>query len=206
VSCDVSEAVLVGLCSGADIALRYGHTDPRVAGLVLLDPAVPPTARFYLDYIFRRMTRLRSWLTFARGGGRIWGDLVGRMALAVGTRPAAWDGGLIDPRTRDELEDLYRRTVERDVRMFVALTGGDLAGRQTYREQLLDAFPTVPFRDKLRLEYFADSDHMFAPPRDRELLNAMIMEWLADIPMRRTRTEASPELATPIRRQVRYGM
>jgi dienelactone hydrolase len=45
-SCDVNEAVLIGLCSGADIALNYGHSDKRVVGLVLLDPTIPPTARF----------------------------------------------------------------------------------------------------------------------------------------------------------------
>ena len=134
-SCSVNEVVLVGLCSGADIALRYGHTDRHVAGLVLLDPAIPPTARFYRDYLLRRMTRMRSWLTFARGGGRIWGDLVGRIAFAIGTRSAAWDGGLIDPRTRGELESLYRSSLERDIRLFVVLTGGDLAGRQTYRSR-----------------------------------------------------------------------
>ena len=37
-SCDVNEAVLIGLCAGAEIALRYGHSDKRVIGLVLLDP------------------------------------------------------------------------------------------------------------------------------------------------------------------------
>jgi pimeloyl-ACP methyl ester carboxylesterase len=203
---DVSEAVLAGLCSGADIALRYGHTDPRVVGLMLLDPAIPPTARFYADYILRRMRRLRSWMTFASGGGRIWGDLVGRTALAIGTRPAAWDGGLIDPRTRSELEGLYRQSLERDIRLFVVLTGGDLAGRQTYREQLLDAFPTVPFEDKLRLEYFADSDHTFAPPRDRERLNVMIADWLAATPLRRADAVPSPEQGYAIPEQVRYGM
>lgn len=204
-SCNASEVVLVGLCSGADIALRYGHTDRRVVGLVLLDPAVPPTTRFYRDYLLRRMTRMRSWLTFVRGGGRIWGDLVGRIAFAIGTRSAAWDGGLIDPRTRGELESLYRSSVERDIRLFVVLTGGDLAGRQTYREQLLDAFPAVPFEGKLRLEYFADADHTFAPPDDRDRLNAMIVDWLAAAPLRLVSPQ-SEQQHMPVRKQVGYGM
>jgi hypothetical protein len=202
----VSEAVLVGLCSGADIALRYGHTDSRVVGLMLLDPAIPPTVRFYADYILRRLTRLRSWLTFASGGGRIWGDLVGRVALAMGTRPAPGDAALIDPRTRSELAELYRRSLDRDIRLFVALTGGDLAGRQTYREQLLDAFPTVPFGDMLRLEYFADSDHTFAPPRDRERLDAMAADWLAATPFRCAGAAPPPEQGSAIPERVRFSM
>ena len=45
-SCGVNEAILIGLCAGAEIALKYGHSDQRVSGLVLLDPTIPPTAAF----------------------------------------------------------------------------------------------------------------------------------------------------------------
>jgi hypothetical protein len=94
--------------------------------------------------------------------------------------------------------------VERDIRLFVVLTGGDLAGRQTYRAQLLDAFPTVPFEGKLRLEYFADADHTFAPPEDRDRLNAMIMDWLASAPFSHASADPSQQ-DMPIRKQVGYG-
>lgn len=184
-SCGVSEVILLGLCSGADIALRYGYTDRRIVGLVLLDPAIPPTARFYVDYILQRVPRLRSWLTFARGRGRIWGDLMGRIAFAIGAGPAVENAGLVDPRSRSELEQLYRSTLERGIQLFVGTTGGDLAGRQTYREQLLDAFPNVPLKDNAHLEYFANSDHTFTPQTDRERLNAITMDWLRSTPFRK---------------------
>jgi hypothetical protein len=50
-SCDVNEVVLIGLCSGADIALSYGDSDERGVGFVLLDPTIPPTVRFYAHYL-----------------------------------------------------------------------------------------------------------------------------------------------------------
>jgi pimeloyl-ACP methyl ester carboxylesterase len=79
-SYDVKEVVLIGLCSGADIALSYGHSDKRVVGLVLLDPT--PTVRFYAHYISRRLTPLRSWVVFR---GRTWPDLSGtKRATEVG--------------------------------------------------------------------------------------------------------------------------
>ena len=37
-----SQIILLGLCSGADHAVLYGPTDPRVVGLVLIDPSIPP--------------------------------------------------------------------------------------------------------------------------------------------------------------------
>ncbi|MGE0766452.1 MAG: alpha/beta fold hydrolase [Hyphomicrobiaceae bacterium] len=165
------DVLVMGLCSGSDVALRYGHTDPRVVGLVLLDPEVPPTARFYTNYIRERISRLPSWLTFARGRGRIWGD-VASMVATVATR------GAIESTSRAELEHHYRCSIAQGIHLFVALTGGDLAWRQTYREQLLDAFPSVPFADRLRLEYFPKSDHTLTPAEDRARLNDMLEEWL----------------------------
>lgn len=198
-SLGVSDVVLVGLCSGADIALRYGYTDPRVVGLVMLDPAIPPTTRFYVDYILQRVPRLRSWLTFAQGRGRIWRDITGRIAFAIGAGPAVENAGLVDPRSRSELEQLYRSTLERGIQLFVGTTGGDLAGRQTYREQLLDAFPNVPLKDNVHLEYFAKSDHTFTPHADRERLNAVTVDWLRTTPFRKQAAEVSSKQAPQMR-------
>lgn len=195
-SYNVTQVVLIGLCSGADVALRFGYRDRRVVGMALFDPAIPPTTRFYVDYIFRRMTRLRSWLTFVSGRGRIWADIISRIGFAIRSRSVALDEGLVDPRSRGELEALYRRTLEHDIRLLVVLTGGDMAGRQTYREQLLDAFPTVPFEDRLQLEFFADCDHTFAPAEDRARLNGLTQDWLASTPFRRV--SAAPPLSRDI--------
>src|SRR5215471_18635799 len=105
-SCDVHEAVLIGLCSGADLALNYGHSDKRVVGLVLLDPTIPPTARFYAHYIGRRLTQLRSWGSFVSGRGRIFEELSERARSAFGVAPAQ-PASASDHRIRSELEQLY---------------------------------------------------------------------------------------------------
>src|SRR5262249_3302852 len=36
----LSQFILMGLCSGADHAALYSHTDPRVVGLILMDPTL----------------------------------------------------------------------------------------------------------------------------------------------------------------------
>jgi len=61
----IKTAVLLGLCSGADIALKYGHTDDRIVALVLLDPTIPPTWKFYLHYLSQRATNMQL------GGGQL---------------------------------------------------------------------------------------------------------------------------------------
>ena len=57
-----SNFVLVGLCSGADHAVLYAGGDERVVGLVLMDPTLPPTARYYFHYVLQRLFRPRNWL------------------------------------------------------------------------------------------------------------------------------------------------
>src|SRR6185437_674375 len=65
-----SRMILVGLCSGADHAVLYGHTDPRIVGLVLMDPYIPPTLRYYVHFIGRRLRQGSSWFNVLSGRSR----------------------------------------------------------------------------------------------------------------------------------------
>jgi pimeloyl-ACP methyl ester carboxylesterase len=183
--------ILAGLCSGADVALRYGPSDERVLGLVLLDPTIPPTVRFYAHYIGRRLMRPRSWLTFVRGRGRIWRDMIERARLAITPKPQEGRSSVIDPRIRGELERVYKSLVARGTKLLVVLTGGPMQGRQSYREQLLEAFPNVPFDNALVLQHFKDSDHTFTPVNQRERLKRLVVDWADTITLTADKTMAS---------------
>lgn len=175
---DVSEIILLGLCSGADIALRYGHTDHRVSGLALLDPTIPPTRRFYRHYIARRITSARSWMTFLRGRGRIWGDLTERLSLAFGAISSSVR--LVDPLSRKQLERHFDCSIDGGLKLFVVFTGNPSDGRQAYKEQLIDAFPALSFGSSLTLEFFDGCDHVFTPSHHRERLDDLVLTWLKD--------------------------
>jgi dienelactone hydrolase len=180
-SCNACEVVLIGLCSGADTALNYGHGDKRVVGLVLLDPMVPPTARFYAHYIGRRLTQLRSWWSFVHGRGRIWQELSERVRLAfgaAGTEPVSE----ADHRIRSELEQLYLKSLASNLKMLLVLTGGPLEGRHSYREQLFEALPNVPFRDRVCVEYFREADHTFTSESARARLQELVLGWIRAFP------------------------
>ena len=183
-SCDTNEVVLVGLCSGANVALSYGHTDRRVVGLVLLDPTIPPTARFYARYIARRITQFRSWRSFTCGRGRIWQDLTERLSRAFGTRLPAQPVSPNDPRVRSELEKMYLKSLDRDLKLLFVLTDGR-EGRQCYREQLFEAFPNVPFKGKVSLEYFREADHTFTSESVRARLQELVAGWINTTPFSR---------------------
>jgi pimeloyl-ACP methyl ester carboxylesterase len=167
----IKTAVLLGLCSGADIALKYGHTDDRILALVLLDPTIPPTWRFYAHYVSQRVTDMRSWQTFMGGRGRIWGDLIIRIFAAAGVPLIEAQRRLVDPQSRRDLEALFKHSLERKLRLLIVFTGG----MAEYREQLLDAFPSLSFGNTLTLEYLNDCDHVFTSAKHREKLNQLVL-------------------------------
>jgi len=180
-SCDVNEAVLIGLCAGAEIALRYGYSDKRVVGLALLDPTIPGTARFYAHYIGRRITQLRSWWSFVTGRGRIWKELSERARSVIGAARAQ-PASTVDHVIRSELEQLYLKSLDRNLKMLLVLTGGSLEGRTSYREQLFDALPNVPLRGRVAVEHFRDADHTFTAETARAGLQKLVLGWVRAFP------------------------
>jgi pimeloyl-ACP methyl ester carboxylesterase len=172
----ISRVVIIGLCSGADHALLYGHTDARVVALILLDPTIPATPRYYLHYIVRRLTRLRNWRNLIAGRSRLLN--VWAKQLLCATRPELrfQKSTLQDLQFRNGLEKIYRSTVDRNIHMLAVLT--EDTTRQTYARQILDAFPNVLFRNLLTTEFFPGSDHLFSLEADRAKLIPLILKWI----------------------------
>ena len=172
----ITSFVLVGLCSGADHAITYAGTDPRVVGAVLLDPLVPPTRRYYLHYFSRRLMRPSSWRNFATGQGRLY-SMIRKRLLRPRNDEAMETASPDDQRVHAFLHAVYARAVENNVQLLTVLTGAT-DGRQSYREQILDAFPDLPLGPLLRVEFLQDCDHLFLFECDRKRLNAIIVDWI----------------------------
>ena len=171
--------VLVGLCSGADHAVVYAGRDPRVKGLVLLDPSIPHTPRYYLNHYARRATRLSSWMNIARGKHPLWQALGQRMGGASHAEPPE-EGARADldsPEARAFLSNAYA-AAQRSGNRFLAVLTAEREDFHNYREQLLDAFPDVPFGDRLQLEYHEDTDHTFTAEANRERVIGGIVGWV----------------------------
>ncbi len=161
--------ILLGLCSGADHAIIYAGSDPRVVGAGLLDPMIPPTRRFYLHYILHRLARPRSWLSFMTGNGHLFAAVRRRLWKDEGGRVAA---------ERALLKDVYSRAIENQVQLLSVLTGASDTRQSSYREQIFDAFPELELGPMIRAEFFEDSDHLFLFELDRKRLNAIIIDWI----------------------------
>jgi len=171
--------VLMGLCSGADHAILYGSTDARVVGLVLMDPTLPPTARYYFHYVAQRLVRLRNWVSVATGRSGLMRLLLRKWRHDVSkTRPELTLENLA---FSPHLASSYASAVKSGMQILAAFTS--LSPRHTYLQQMLDAFPGVAFNNQLKLESFPDSDHIFTAQKDRDRLLHVITDWLALEPL-----------------------
>jgi pimeloyl-ACP methyl ester carboxylesterase len=182
--------VLIGLCSGADHAVLYGHKDKRIVGLVIMDPSVPATRRYYMQYVMRRIVYLRSWLNVILGRSlimRLWAERLLAGIMRVRTVQGL---NLEIPQVRSIVERAYQNAVDRGVHILAIFTAGIETTRQTYREQMTDGFAGVQFKDKLQLEFFADSDHTFSSNADRSKLAELLVSWLSTTKF--TATEREP--------------
>jgi pimeloyl-ACP methyl ester carboxylesterase len=173
----IRRVVLIGLCWGADLSIICAASDPRVCGVVLIDPAVPRTPRYYVHHYCNRVFRLRSWLNVLRGRHPLWDRLKRFSGVAAEAPPDYEPPNLQSPQVRAFLADVYTRAVSAGVGMLVVCTG-DLDSDYNYRRQLLDAFPRVPFGPQLQLEFFANTDHTFTSERDRDALMRLIVPWV----------------------------
>ncbi len=162
--------VLVGLCSGADQAIGYAGSDPRVCGAVLLDPSIPRTAGQRRRETMRKLLRRRSIASLIAVFGR-----AARRTLPA-PRAAAMSIGVDDPRARAYLEAAYRSAVEHAVALYVVCTN-DRPFLVNYREQLLDAFPRVGFGESLRLDFDSKADHTFEDEACRARLIDEVADW-----------------------------
>jgi pimeloyl-ACP methyl ester carboxylesterase len=168
--------VLVGLCSGADHAIIYSGQDPRVTGVVLIDPSIPHTTGYYLRHYLRRAMHLESWINFVTGRSTSLGWLkAGRRQRPEPSQNADLDA----PESRTFLEQMYQRSLEQGVNMLVVLTAGHQR-QHNYRKQLIHAFPKLGLERKIRLEYFHSADHTFESRLERTRLISTISSWMSE--------------------------
>lgn len=175
------DIVLWGLCDGASAALLHHaeRPDPRVRGLVLLNPWVRSTqtlARAHVKHYYRqRLLEPEFWRKLL--SGRIaWSALSGlwrNLATAMrGSRAAA-----------AAVED-FRITMARAWHAFPGPILLVLSGRDLTAKEFLEALPLEPAwagaleRPRLTRLDIAEADHTFSTRAERERLEAATADWL----------------------------
>lgn len=168
-------AVLVGLCSGADVAHRAALRDPRVGGAVFLDGYAHPTLKSNVLYYASRVADVRGWATRLRKWARV--SLGASPAVSDADDPVLAEFGWEMPSRADTARDL-RALAARGAKVMYVFTG---SWRELflYERQLADAYPEIEFDAFATVLHLPESDHIFTRLEHRARLIGAIREWVA---------------------------
>ena len=179
----VSKVVLWGLCDAASAACCYAASDPRVVGLVLLNPWVRTDASeastYLRHYYGRRLLEPGFWRKVVRGE-----FAPGRSArsLAALVRRAAGGAGGAPTSTALPLPDRMASALERfRGRVLLVLSGNDLTAaefrdavaRSAHWGKALQANPLATVE-------LPDADHTFSTARWRSEVAEATRSWLRE--------------------------
>lgn len=171
----IQRVILMGICSGADLSLRYAGTDSRIVGMAIIDASTPPTPWHYVRKCFNYKVlrrKLQAVLSVKRAQRARADEPISADVWQYDDTPA-----MSDPLVKQNLADAYRQAFANSVRTLAIFTTG--AAWYNYRNQLFDAFPDVNFAGNLQFEYLKRCDHTITHEINRSLFFEVVESWLA---------------------------
>lgn len=168
--------VLMGLCSGADMAHETAAVDDRVVGLMMFDAWVYRTPWYYIRHYGPKLLDWSVWRNAIKIRGRR------LMGMSQNRRPPQADGveyevakyvRVFPPRERVERD--LRSFVERGISMYCVWTGGLI--EYNHQGQFARAFRRVRFGNLLREEHLPDSDHIMTGLHHQEYVLENLVAW-----------------------------
>ena len=176
----VKEVVLWGLCDAASAAMMYSATDPRVSGLVLLNPwmrSAATLARTHMKHYYARRLLQQDFWRKLLSGGLDFGVAAG--ALARNARAA-----LIEPDPRDSRAAPFQARAARGMQAFkgrslLVLSGNDLTAKEFVEYAAGDAeWTRVLAADSLTRRELPQADHTFSNREDQRAVEEATLEFL----------------------------
>lgn len=181
----IRRVALWGLCDGASAALMYCHRrrDPRVAGLVLLNPWVRSAASLarahVKHYYLQRLRQPAFWRKLLGGGvaARAAADLMQNLRLARGAGTAA-AAGPAEPQMpfQHQMAAGWRAFAGP---MMLVLSGSDYTAKEFLEQVTMDAVwegnLERPELERLDLQ---EADHTFSNTTSRIALQDATVAWL----------------------------
>jgi hypothetical protein len=173
--------LLMGICSGADAALRAAARDERVVGAALIE-AYAERRPGFLAYSYRRkLLSPRAWLRLLAGRSELWSSLRRPSAAAPGGAPdpgppaeAPSDSSLLPSpaEMRDEIRGLLGRGAH-----ICFVYSADSPAYFNYRTLLGRELRPALRSGRARLEVLRGTDHVFTPLAVQDRLVEALVAW-----------------------------
>ncbi len=162
--------VLVGICSGADAALRIAQADPRVVAGALVDGYNIPTPSYVLLRARRQLFKVRSWRRLLSGQSetlravRATAMIQQSAETSIIPTYSAFIGGVQD-------------LADRGTSLFLIYTAASAAFHR-YKRGL--RWRTAGWRSRgvVQVEHLEDTDHTFTLVRNQKNFVSLLAEWI----------------------------
>lgn len=181
--------VLWGLCDGASAACLYAPLDPRLAGVVLLNPwAETPTGKAAASlkhYYLRRLFSGEFWRKLFAGRvdlGRASRALRGLAGTLVGRRSTAPSAPAPSLGTTPLPVRMAQQLLLSDLPLYIALSEHDLVARQFKDAVLpLPEWDAVRRLQTLEVVHVAGADHTLSTPGAKATVEQLTARWVHEI-------------------------
>lgn len=192
--------LMIGFCSGGDVAQLVAMEDERLQAILLWDSYVYPDRRAKLRGLLHRVRRhgpvstaqrlarylQRTRAAAAEGGG----------ADGAGT-PAIFGRTRMPP--RDEFGTRIATLADRGVEIFFVYSGGE-PDFYNHRHQFHEMFEPYGFTDRVAYEYLPQADHTLTQPHAQQALAGLVQRWVQGRVLPRTALAALEQHCRPPRR------
>ena len=171
--------LLCGLCSGAEDSFRYADEDPRVKGVVLIDPHAYRTKRWQWFSIFSRhflnRVAIKALKVIGLHPQRRHQDAETEMRIeGVEFKLVNYQYMALQ-----EASAILERLLEREVSIYYIYTGGQIENFN-HENQFYDMFRHVPNCRKVTVSHCPSLRHTQMLEEDRQLLITLIRDWIGN--------------------------
>lgn len=175
---DAQHFLLMGLCSGADMAFKTAVVDERVIGLMQLDAWAYRTPGYYFHHYASRLFRLDAWKLYLStrirrilGKGRNGSPTVGDSDALV-LSPYAREFP-----AKEEVESELAMLLDRDLHFLNIFSGGQ-PDEFNHRGQYERCFSSVDFRGRVEVEYVPEANHIFSGLEHQQFVIDRTVRWI----------------------------
>ncbi len=180
----VERFILIGHCSGADLALDVAVTDAAVVGAVLIngfyfsempEESTPAMyAHFLARNIGRHLLNVQSWRRVLTRRH----DLR-RLLLALRYRLSRGKGRDVPAHGEVERRSVWQTLTERDTELLLVYSEGS-AAYDRFRLAFEEHCRALEASRKLQVEVILQTDHLFTPISQQQYLMKLVSRWIGD--------------------------
>ena len=176
------QALLIGICSGADNAYNASLIDPRITGLALLDPYAYPNPEARLRHLLRQAGSLSNWIGRLRGVGAValsWRQKVARIRASRERGETSGWIGLNSGRTQPPLAEFGAGLAglsDRGVRILMIFTRS-ARGRVETPGQFYRQFHAHRLLGRVQVAIDQDANHTFTAIDAQHRLIRRLIGW-----------------------------